>query len=131
MEKIYRLSSFWISLTEVTILNIKIYLIVGLAALGLFFGTKFYINNLQDQVADLKHKLVLNTSVLEKTKEQILNQQKQTELLITEIRELNKQYAEKEIKLYEALEQHKDWADTLIPSDVSELLIGPIKINTK
>ena len=112
-------------------LNIKIYLIVGLTALGLFFGTKFYINNLQDQVADLKHELVLNTSVLEKTKEQILNQQKQTELLVTEIRELNKQYAEKEIKLYEALEQHKDWADTLIPSDVSELLIEPIKINTK
>ena len=110
---------------------LKIYLIVGLTVLGLFLGMKFYINNLQDQVADLKHELVLNTFALEKTKEQILNQQKQTELLITEIRELNKQYAEKEIKLYKALEQHKDWADTLIPTDVSELFVKPIKTNTK
>lgn len=112
-------------------INFKLYIIIGLTVLGLLFGTKFYVNDLQNQIANLKQEVSVNTLIIEKTKEQILNQQKQTEVLINEIRELNKHYAEKETKLYETLEQNKEWADSLIPTDVSELLIEPIKIDTK
>jgi len=91
-------------------INFKLYIIIGLTVLGLLFGTKFYVNNLQNQIANLKQEVSVNTLIMEKTKEQVLNQQKQTEVLINEIRELNKHYAEKETKLYETLEQNKDWS---------------------
>ena len=71
-------------------INFKLYIIIGLTVLGLFFGTKFYVNDLQNQISNLKHEVLINTSIMEKTKEQVLNQQKQTEVLINEIRELNK-----------------------------------------
>ena len=111
--------------------SIKHYFIIGSILVVVFIGNKLYIDNLNQKITNMEAELKLANHYIKNNTVQIQRYFESTEQLLTEVKSIKETYSNKRIKLNETLDTHKDWGDTLIPTDVSELLYNNRPTDTK
>ena len=113
------------------LLNLKTIIVVVVCLVIAVIANKLYIDNLQTALDKANANLVVANQYIENNNKQMEKYLADTQVLLTEIKQIKEHFSEQEVKISEALQKHKEWSDSSIPDDISSLLYKTRTNNNK